>query len=125
MGLSRSVNSTEKPSQVTSQRHNHHCRSLNRQAISGQNVPLSTLAPRMDEPHHPDQQTRDTAEHKVHQQDALEPLPFKLPLPRENSCDQYRNGGECRYKKIAGSCRSELTALRPLAEKIKQDTNDE
>src|SRR5882762_1541904 len=85
--LSRSIHSTEKPAQVTRHCQNCYCQSLDWQAVSGQNCSLVALRFRVDEPHDPDQQARCTAKHQMHQKDAFEPLPFELPLPRDNSGD--------------------------------------
>src|SRR6202035_4787164 len=94
--LSWSIHSAEKSAEVARDGQNRYCHGLDRQAVSGQNCARLSLRSHVDEPHDPDQQARRDTEHQVHQKDALEALPFELPLPGENSRDQYRYGCERR-----------------------------
>ncbi len=60
----------------------------------------------------------------MHQENAFEPLPFELPLPRENSGDQNGHRDDCRSQQIAIGCRGQDLALRPLRHKIKRHARD-
>jgi len=99
--LAGNVHTAEESTQVTGENHKCDCGRLDGQSVTGQKSSMLALCPNMDETHRPDQHTRNAAEQQMHQEDALEPLPFELPLPGENSADQHWRRDHCRRQQIA------------------------
>src|SRR6266581_1718116 len=60
----------------------------------------------------------------MYKEDAFEPLPFELPLPRENAADEHWQGRERRHKEIPEGRRCQRTPFRPLRHKIKSHSRD-
>ena len=60
----------------------------------------------------------------MQQEDAFKALAFELPLPRDDSCGQYRYSGERCDEEIAVSRCGQQVALGPSCKKIKHDVDD-
>ena len=105
--------------------HNRNPDGLDGQAVTGQNFSKLALCSQVDETNYPDQQAGSTAEDHMYQEDPFEPLPFELPLPGENSGNQYRHRDHCRSQQIAISCCGQQSLFRPLRQKVKRHACNE
>ncbi len=77
---------------------------LESKTVTGQNCSRRALCSQVDQRHYPDHRARSTAKHQMHQENALEPLPFELPLPGEDSGNQDRHRCQRRRQQIAIGC---------------------
>src|SRR5713226_2792898 len=118
--LAGHIHTAEESAEVPCQGHKRNPDGFDGQAITGQFPSKLAVCSHVDEPNYPDQQARSTAKYKMQQEDALEPLPFQLPLPGEHSGNQHRHRDHRRSQKIAVSCRSQNLPLRPLRQEIKR-----
>jgi len=106
-------------------RHEHDGHGLDWQAIPRQDLLSFALRSHMDEPNYPDQESRNARHHEMHQENAFEFLSLQLPLPRENPRGDHRRGGNRRDQKVVVSRGHQRAVALPLAEKIKEHTDDE
>jgi len=122
--LSRSIHSTEEAAEVSRQANDDYGHSLDRQAVSGQDLSLIPSGSPMDEPHHPDQDGRCAPHYQVRQEDAFEFLTLEFPPPRENSGDYHGYGCDRRDKQVVVGRSSQHALLLPLRKKIKEHADD-
>src|SRR6266852_41609 len=94
--LAGDIHTAQESTEVPGQRYQRNAGRLDRQSVTGQSSSDLALRSNVDDTDYPDQQAGSTAKYQVHQEDPFEPLPFELPLPRENSRDQYRRRDHCR-----------------------------
>ncbi len=123
--LARSIHSAEESSEVARQCHKRNRDRLDGQAVTGQNSFVAAPRSQVDKEHYPDQQAGSAPQDQVQQENAFEPLPFELPLPRKDAGNHDRNRCECRSKQIAIRRRSQNLPFRPLRRKIKSHARDE
>ena len=85
--LSRSIHSAEKTAQVPCQGDKYRGQRLDRQAISGERLPLLAPGSHVDEAYRPDQKARHARHYQMHQKDAFQLLTIEFPLPSNESAN--------------------------------------
>src|SRR2546423_14892769 len=79
--LARSIHAAQEPSEVARQHHKRNRDRLNGEAVTRRNSSMAPPRSQVHEKHDPDQQAGSTPKDQMHQENALKPLPFELPLP--------------------------------------------